>query len=81
MRVSVITCTSCYLQTRHGLQDAVAAQLGAAEAIDLTGQDLAGNEGVFADEPNEDAGPLDDYASQLHAFEIQGAHVSLAADM
>jgi hypothetical protein len=59
----------------------VAAQLGAAEAIDLTGQDLAGNEGVFADEPNEDAGPMDDYASQLHAFEIQGAHVSLAGFM
>lgn len=59
----------------------MAAQLGAAEAIDLTGQDLAGNEGVFADEPNEDAGPLDDYASQLHAFEIDGAHVSLAVDV
>jgi len=58
------------LQRRHGLQDRVADQLGAADAIDLTGQ-----EGVFADDDGE-SGPQEDTASELHAFEIQGAHVS-----
>lgn len=60
-------------QTRHGLQDAVAAQLGAVDAIDLSGQ-----EGVFANEPDDgEDGPQEDFESQLHAFEIDGAHVSL----
>lgn len=58
------------LQRRHGLQDRVADQLGAADAIDLTGQ-----EGVFADDDGE-SGPQEDTASELHAFEIHGAHVS-----
>ena len=55
----------------------MAEQLGAADAIDLTG---AGDGAAFANGgPDNETGPQEDPQSHLHAFEIRGEQVGWKA--